>query len=66
MLNDSGMPTLQKRGYKMPESEGVVVNDQNMEYVRELGTQVVGLEWFLGRDHRNIKVKEEGELSLSD
>ena len=52
----------------MPESEGLVVNDQNMEYVRELGMQVVGLEWFLGRDHRTIgdKIKEEGELSLSD
>ncbi len=58
MLNDNGIPTLRKRGYLLPGSSEIINNDNN-DFIKELGDQVVGLDWFLSLDNKNPQIETE-------
>ena len=52
-MQDNGIPSLEKRGYIAPGQKTMIVNN-NESFIPELGTRVVGLEWFLSRDSQPI------------
>ena len=47
VLNDTGMPNLQKRVYMMPGSQPV--ENHNKDFMPEMGERIISLEWFLGK-----------------
>ncbi|CDW82634.1 UNKNOWN [Stylonychia lemnae] len=47
VLNDTGMPNLQKRVYMMPGSQPIA--NHNKDFIPEMGEKIISLEWFLGR-----------------
>ena len=56
----------------MPGSRDTVDNDNN-DFIKELGVQVVGLDWFLSLDNKNPQIEEntdwiegKGELKKSE
>ena len=48
-MQDNGIPSLEKRGYIAPGQKTMIVNN-NDSFIPELGTRVVGLDWYLSRD----------------
>ena len=62
-MQDNGIPTLEKRGYVAPGQKTMIVNN-NDNFIPELGTRVVGLDWYLSRDSQPIpeeKLIQEGQ-----
>ena len=53
IMQDTGVPSLEKRGYIAPGQNVMIVNN-NDNFIPELGTRVVGIDWFLARDSKPI------------
>lgn len=57
VMNDNGIPALEKRGFIQPGTNQIVIN-KNEEFIDELGRTVVSLDWFLSRDNNPVILEE--------
>eukprot|EP00347_Sterkiella_histriomuscorum_P000315 403376352 len=59
ILNDTGLPQLQKRHYMLPGQSQPVENN-NKDFIQELGEKYISMDWFLGKSQNPYLNDEDG------